>query len=286
MMVGVQPVGIGSVDDGGAVTRSELLDDIETTLDEVVKESPCEEIMEAVIAELSGKDAKPELVVRLTVEVISKLKAEAGTEAAELVVRLIEDAISELKAEAGSEKAELILGTDDTVASGLEARAVNVEPTLGRDADDDMDSKSLAGTEGCARLECELTMADTNAAEVELIAGVSDETADAVVEVVLRLTRTELEMTEVSGFIAKSPMDSPASAWRLKRRSRDPAVGGQVTTSLSAGDVLLNAAYEAKYCFHSVGMLSPLVPILSTPMRISTEHRPTAELDLSHTLTI
>jgi hypothetical protein len=219
MMVGVQPVGIGSVDDGGAVTRSELLDDIETTLDEVVKESPCEEIMEAVIAEPSLKDTKPELVVRL-----------------------IEDAISELKAEAGSEKAELILGTDDTVASELKAGAVDVEPTLGRDADDDMDSKSLAGTEDCARPECELTMADTNAAEVELIAGVSDETADAVVEVVLRLTRTELEMTEVSGFIANSPMDSPASAWRLKRRSRDPAVGGQVTTSLSAGDVLLDAA--------------------------------------------
>jgi sulfate adenylyltransferase subunit 1 (EFTu-like GTPase family) len=50
-MVGIQPVGIGSVDDGGAVVIGELVEDVEAAVEESLEE------VEVMMDEERGKDS-------------------------------------------------------------------------------------------------------------------------------------------------------------------------------------------------------------------------------------
>jgi hypothetical protein len=87
-----------------------------------------------------------------------------------------------------------------------------------------------------------LTIAGLTGVDVESTVGVSTEAVESVIEVAPALTGAELDTTEVSGFIASSPIDSPFSVWRLERKRCKSPVRGQMATSRSASDVSLAAA--------------------------------------------
>jgi hypothetical protein len=168
MIMGVQPVGMASVEDTGALVIGELLGRLEVALEKGVDESSIEDAIAKLDAEVIMEDADP---------------------------------------------------TDDIEAPNPEAVTEDVELKPG----EDVGAELLIGMEEIADPILGLVIADPDIGGLKLIAGITEETGG----------------TEVSGFISRSPMDRPASDWRLKRRNGGRDAGGQVTTSLSAGDVLL-----------------------------------------------
>jgi hypothetical protein len=170
---------------------------------------------------------------------------------------------------------ELMSRLEAALERGVDESAIE---EVSNSAPVDVELLLMSSGDAIARLDAEanadpmfeLAIADPDTEALRIIAEVTEATNEAAVEIAPTLTAEEPGVTEVSGFISRSPIDRPASVWRLKRRNGVRDAREQVTTSSSAGDVLLSDVYEAKYCFHCIGMLSPLVPILLVPIRIST----------------
>jgi hypothetical protein len=148
---------------------------------------------------------------------------------------------------------ELMSRLEAALERGVDESAIE---EVSNSAPVDVELLLMSSGDAIARLDAEanadpmfeLAIADPDTEALRIIAEVTEATNEAAVEIAPTLTAEEPGVTEVSGFISRSPIDRPASVC----------------------DVLLGDVYEAKYCFHCVGMLSPLVPILLVPIRIST----------------
>lgn len=147
-----------------------------------------------------------------------------------VTIRLLEEVMSADEAETAAEKAELCITVDTIVPSKLEDGTVS-DVVIGAWSDEVGD---------CAEADSEAVRSAFGEVVVErvLMVGVS-EIAMVPTEAVFNPARIELDTTELSGVMAKSPIDRPASVWRLNLR-RGIATRGQLTTRLNAGDVSLD----------------------------------------------
>jgi hypothetical protein len=115
----------------------------------------------------------------------------------ESVIRSVDEAILEVEVETNKEEPELVIAADDAVLESLLEDATSGEELeLEIGTDDDPVSRLTVGVD------------DGMIGEIEL------EPAEDIMEVPSELAGIgiELEVMEVSGVIAKLPMESPASS--------------------------------------------------------------------------
>jgi hypothetical protein len=129
--------------------------------------------------------------------VVAELIVKVDDTELESVIRSVDEAILEVEVETNKEEPELVIAADDAVLESLLEDATSGEELeLEIGTDDDPVSRLTVGVD------------DGMIGEIEL------EPAEDIMEVPSELAGIgiELEVMEVSGVIAKLPMESPASS--------------------------------------------------------------------------
>jgi hypothetical protein len=192
-MLGVQPGGIGSLDDADAVVMGELTAETEWIPEEAVMVAMKLPVVDNTLVELVVDISSVEETRIVVAELIVKVD---DTEL-ESVIRSVDEAILEVEVETNKEEPELVIAADDAVLESLLEDATSGEELeLEIGTDDDPVSRLTVGVD------------DGMIGEIEL------EPAEDIMEVPSELAGIgiELEVMEVSGVIAKLPMESPASS--------------------------------------------------------------------------
>jgi hypothetical protein len=193
IMLGVQPGGIGSLDDADAVVMGELTAETEWIPEEAVMVAMKLPVVDNTLVELVVDISSVEETRIVVAELIVKVD---DTEL-ESVIRSVDEAILEVEVETNKEEPELVIAADDAVLESLLEDATSGEELeLEIGTDDDPVSRLTVGVD------------DGMIGEIEL------EPAEDIMEVPSELAGIgiELEVMEVSGVIAKLPMESPASS--------------------------------------------------------------------------